>query len=638
MVDRAVDDATQLRAKIDHLIARPASAAEAYRLLGRLWRSEASPAAAGFVVRRFAKVKEAVGAVACRARVLRSFTVEPVLPLAQAGAAIGGIDLQFSVSEFNAYAQEILDPNSPLYGDRSDVVILAVQARDVAPRLVYEYTDLAAADVAAAIDSVVDSYATWIGMLRQRSLAHLIIHNLEAPASASAGALDAQQAGQAEAIRNINRQLTDLAAAQTGVYILDYDALTARHGRTRWFDAQKWLTMRMPITADCLIHLGNEWLRFIHPITGRVAKCLACDLDNTLWGGIIGEDGIDGIELGGEYPGAAFHNVQRAILDLHQRGIILAICSKNNHDDAMEVIRNHPGMLLREEHFSALRINWSDKAQNLQEIARELGIGIDAIAFVDDNPVERELVREMLPQVTVIELPENSMDYADALRAEPVFERLSVSEEDRKRGRMYAEQHQRCELQRGAATLEEYYRSLEMKAEIALVDPATLPRVAQLTQKTNQFNMTTRRYSEQQVAEFAADPAARVCWMRVTDRFGDNGIVAVAITRQADDVWEIDLFLMSCRVIGRTVETAMLATLAEQAAQQGATRLVGRFISTRKNAPAKDVYEKHGFTRVAERGDEVTWEFDLARGRLDAPPWIERQISLERMSHGRASA
>jgi FkbH-like protein len=316
------------------------------------------------------------------------------------------------------------------------------------------------------------------------------------------------------------------------------------------------------------------------------------------------------------------------MLDLYQRGIILAVCSKNNPSDAMEVIEKHPGMLLRPHHFAALRVNWNDKAQNLREIASELNIGIDALAFLDDNPAEREWVRSQLP-VTVIDLPEDPMGYADTLRNNPVFERLSLSDEDRERGRYYAEERQRTELRGDTATLEDFYRSLQMEAEIAPVTTHSLARVSQLTQKTNQFNLTTRRYSEQQIAEISASPEWQAFSLRARDRFGDNGLVGVAITRFHRDFCEIDSFLMSCRVVGRTVESAFLSYVGAAASRKGARYLRGWYLPTKKNDLVKDFYKSHGFKLVEECEKGSLWELELGNRSIPAPEWVTCRVLEE---------
>ncbi|HWE05980.1 MAG TPA: hypothetical protein VG274_04680, partial [Rhizomicrobium sp.] len=279
-------------------------------------------------------------------------------------------------------------------------------------------------------------------------------------------------------------------------------------------------------------------------------------------------------------------------------------------------------MILQPEHFAAVRINWDDKAANLRAIARELNVGIGSIALLDDNPVECEWIREQIPEVTVIELPAEPSLYAEIVRNAAVFERLQLTEEDQARGKFYADQRQRAALEQSATSLEDFYRTLQMRARVELVNERTLARAAQLTQKTNQFNLTTRRYSEQQMAEMIASPTWRAFTIEVTDRFGDNGIVGVAILRFADDACEIDTFLLSCRVIGRTIETAFLSTIAADAARQGAKKLTGWFIPTKKNAPSAGFYQQHGFTKTQTSEGAALWELVLAQKSIFCPLWI----------------
>jgi FkbH-like protein len=621
---------TDARQRLDELIAAGEHGAAAADLAD-LWRRGRSPALAGFAVDRFRRIASAAGLPATRVFVLRSFTVEPVLPLLEAEAAAAGIDLRAQAGDFNAYIQETMSPDSRLYAFDPHVVILAVQTRDIAPELWEGFADLAPADATSVADRVEAALRNCVRAFRARSKAHLVVHLLETPAAPAAGILDAQvESGQVAAIRALNERIRRVAREVQGVYVLDYDALVARHGRTAWHDERKWQSFRLPLSAYGLVHLAEEWLRFVQPLTGKICKVLVTDLDNTLWGGVIGEDGMEGIRIDREYPGAAYRNVQRVILDLHRRGIVLAVCSKNNPADAREALERHPEMLLRPEHFASLRINWVDKATNLREIAAELNLGLDAFAFLDDSKVEREWVRRELPQVTVIDLPDDPALYAHTLRACPVFERLVVSEEDRNRGQYYASERQREELRDRAGSLEDFYRSLGMKLVLGPVGPDTLTRVAQLTQKTNQFNLTTRRYSEQQIAAMADEPRWRVYWARATDRFGDNGIIAVAIVRLDEDAWDIDTFLMSCRVIGRTVETSILAHLAQIAAESGASRLRGTYLPTKKNGQVVDFYPSHGFRCIEASDAGIRWELDLARGGISQPAWIDSTVLCER--------
>jgi FkbH-like protein len=617
-----------LRKEVDNLItSRDARAA--YRCIAQFWRRESGPASAAFVVSRCEKLRDLFPFVPCRLAILRSFTVEPAVTLLRAAAFVNGIDLTVHVGDFNAYAQEILDSSSSLYRFAPDVVILAVQTCDVAPDLWQQYSDFSPDAQAGAVRGVVESYHRWILAFRERSQAHLVVHSLEQPLMPSFGVLDAQSgSGQAASIEQINQELRRLSGEHRGVYLLDYDGLIARHGRLRWRDERKWLTARMPIAADQLIHLAREWLRFVVPLTGKVAKALVVDLDDTLWGGVIGEEGMTGIRLGAEYPGAAYQAVQRAMLDLHRRGILLAICSKNNPEDAMEVLENHPGMLLRPQHFAAMRINWNDKAQNLREIAAELNVGIDALAFLDDNPVEREQIRSAIPEISVIDPPDGPHQHAAILRDCPLFERLSLSREDQQRSAMYAAQRQRLEAKQGFHSKEDFFRFLEQEAEIAPARPATLARISQLTQKTNQFNLTTRRYAEQQISEMATRPGCQVLSIRVRDRYGDHGLVGVAITRDVGQDCEIDSFLLSCRVIGRTVETAMLAYLAQSALARGQLRLRGCFFPTRKNTPCREFYGQHGFELQSQNGEGSVWVLNLQQSQIACPEWIKLTVPV----------
>lgn len=620
---------TDLRAAIDASIARN-DIVDTRALLAQLWQAQPGPTTAGFINSRVDQLRPNLPLVQAKVAILRSYTVEPVVPILRSAGAVSGLDLTVQVGDFNTYAQDILNPQSNLYQFDPNVVILAVQTRDIAPDLWDGFSDLMPGDAQRAAERVIAELQNLVRVFRERSQAYLLIHTLELPVLPSSGVLDVQQSnGQAATIRAINQALGDLARGQTGVYLVDYDGLIARCGREAWYDERKWQTMRMPIRAEWLARLAQEWLRLLHPLTGRTCKALVVDLDNTLWGGVIGEDGLQGIKVGSDYPGSAYLALQRAILDLYQRGVILAICSKNNRDDALEVLANHPSMLLRQHHFAALRINWESKAENLRSIAKELNIGIDAVAFIDDNPVECQLVRSQLPEVTVIELPSDPSTYAQLLRAQPVFEQLALSAEDRERGRYYAEQRQRGEAEQGSGSVEEFLTSLQTQVKISSVMPASIARTAQLTQKTNQFNVTTRRYSEQQIAQMATDDDWLILTAQASDRFGDHGLIGVVILQRQESAWEIDTLLLSCRVIGRTVETAILSVVASMAQAQGVRFLTGQFIPTKKNAPAREFFPSHRFSCVDEGAEGSRWSLDLMRETITIPPWINCQTSKE---------
>lgn len=596
-------------------------------LLGGLEIGPLDAGSASFIISRFSKLKLAVPLRRFKLAVLRSFTIEPILPVLRAIGLLAGLDIEIRLGAFNAHWQELLDPASWLAGFAPDAVWLAVQGRDLAPRLWGHFTELDESQVHNRAAETLANYGQPIASYRGRHATPIVIHNFQLPAIPSNGVFDAQQMnGQVATFAQMNRGLVELVSQFRNVYVLDYDGLVRRRGEDAFGDPIKWATTRMPLAAREWIHLAREWLRFLCPLSGRVCKVLAVDLDNTLWGGVVGEDGFDGIQLDDQYPGVAYRDVQRALLDLHRRGIILAICSKNNPDDAMDVIDRHPGMLLRKEHFAATRINWAEKAQNLREIAADLNVGFDSIAFLDDNPAEREAVRRQLPEATVIELPLDPMGFASAVHQSPYFERLELSSEDRDRGRFYAEQRERVELRQSTTSLEDFYCSLAMKVEIEPLSSKTLKRAAQLTQKTNQFNLTTRRYTEEQLAQLIP-PKWGAFALRARDRFGDSGLVGLAILKFEADVAEIDTFLLSCRVIGRTIETALLAALAKVAADRRAAKLIGRYVPTPKNEPAREFYPSHGFNRVGDEQGESRWELPMPEQSLKCPDWIECRLA-----------
>jgi FkbH-like protein len=325
------------------------------------------------------------------------------------------------------------------------------------------------------------------------------------------------------------------------------------------------------------------------------------DLDNTLWGGVIGDDGVDGLVLGqGSALGEAFVAFQEYARELSRRGIILAVCSKNDAANAIEPFDKHPEMVLKRSDIASFVANWSDKVHNVRTIANELNIGLDSLVFVDDNPYERNLVREQLPVVAVPELPDDPARFPRALADAGYFEGLTVTEEDRARSAQYQYNRQRDELKASATDLQSFLRGMQMDLIYKSLDQLSLQRTVQLINKTNQFNLTTRRYSEDDILAVMCDQRAFGLQLRLVDRFGDNGIICVVIGRMQDeDALLLDTWLMSCRVLGRQVEPATLKLVAEHARKLGAKRLVGEYLPTKKNGMVRDHYARLGFTVVS---------------------------------------
>jgi FkbH-like protein len=426
--------------------------------------------------------------------------------------------------------------------------------------------------------------------------------------------------GQVALINRANEQLQELCRTSADVYAIDYARLVARAGVERWYDDRLRYYARAPIAASMLGELAREYVKYLRALTGQTKKCLVLDLDNTLWGGILGELGPNGVALGSDYPGNAFLAFQHAILELRRRGTILAIASKNNPADVEELFEKNESMVLKKEHFSAIEVGWADKASALSRIAATLNIGLEHIVFVDDNPAECALVEQIVPAVRVICLPDQPERYIDALLRDGLFDGLSLSAEDLERGDLYARRDQAEAARRRSSSLEDFYRDLAMTVTLAPVTPATLPRAAQMTQKTNQFNVTTLRFGEAQLAARLKDANWWLTTIDVKDRFGNHGITGLLMSRLHQDHVEIETFLLSCRVIGRTVETAALARLARRAHMLGLKQVKGRIVPTSKNMPVRDLYERHGFRRDPE--DETVWWLGIDGAVPRDPEWL----------------
>ncbi len=423
------------------------------------------------------------------------------------------------------------------------------------------------------------------------------------------------------------------AAREDGVDLLAIDARAAQDGLAAWHDPALWSRAKQEVGPGAAPMYGDLVARLLAAAQGRSAKCLVLDLDNTLWGGVIGDDGLEGIVIGqGSALGEAFAGFQAYAAALARRGVILAVCSKNDEANALAPFEEHPEMVLRRADVSAFVANWSDKATNLREIAGRLNIGLDALVFVDDNPFERELVRRELPMVAAPELPDDPVLFARRLSDAGYFESLSITAEDRARTDQYQANSRREALQAQATDLPAYLRSLDMTLSWRPFDRIGLQRVTQLINKTNQFNLTTRRYTEDEVLAVMADPRALGLQFRLSDRFGDNGVIAVVIGRLAHDALVLDTWLMSCRVLGRQVEEATLAVVVAEAARLGAGWLEGRYRRSEKNAMVADHYGKLGFaphTAGADAGSDADREtvhrLELAHHRsADLPMIITR--------------
>jgi FkbH-like protein len=388
---------------------------------------------------------------------------------------------------------------------------------------------------------------------------------------------------------------------------------------------------KLPFSSDFLPLYADHVCRLIAALRGKSRRCLILDLDNTVWGGVIGDDGLEGIKIGqGDPTGEAHLNVQETALALRGRGMVLAVSSKNHDEFARLPFQKHSEMLLREDHIAVFQANWNDKATNIAAIAKELELGLDAMAFLDDNPAERGLVRRILPQVAVPEVPDDPALFARTLLASGYFEAIAFSDEDRKRADFYQDNAKRIALQKQAGDVDGYLASLDMVITFQPFDSVGRARIAQLISKSNQFNLTTRRYSEADVAAAEADPSLLTLQIRLADTFGDNGMICVVICRPDAEYargWEIDTWLMSCRVLGRKVEQATLAELVRTAKSRGIDRLRGVYKPTARNRLVEDHYRKLGFEQVTAESDGTTvWIFDVASASIPEVPMEIKRI------------
>jgi FkbH-like protein len=545
-----------------------------------------------------------------RLGVLASSTYDLALDGLAAAAARHGVLVEIARSPYDQVAQQALDPGSEINVAQLDAVLVAVDHRWLGLERP-NFAEPAIVRAGAAVERLRS-----VGQSLLQHGAAPIFQTIPVPPGTLFGSLDRRIGATARAaIEEANRLIAALAP-ELGGYLLDLAALAERVGADRWFDPLQWAAYKLPFAAECAPAWAEMVGRLLGAIRGRSRKCLVLDLDNTLWGGVIGDDGPDGIVLGqGGALAESFLAVQQAALDLRDRGIVLAVCSKNDEAVARGPFRDHPEMLLRERHIGVFQANWLDKAANLEAIAAALDIGVDALVLLDDNPAERAQVRAALPQVAVPDLPQDPAWFAWTLGAAGYFEAVSVSREDLARADAYAVQVARAEAKAGSRDLGEYLSSLEMVARLSPFDPPGRHRIAQLINKTNQFNLTTRRYTEAEVAAFEQDGSVFTLQARLRDRFGDLGMISVVICRAVDEpaTWEIDTWLMSCRVLGRELERAVLGKMVREARRRKVARLVGNYIPSGRNSMVADHYRKLGFVPVAGGdGSQTAWELDVA--------------------------
>jgi FkbH-like protein len=541
-----------------------------------------------------------------RLGLVSTWTTSGFAPLLRLAAARLGIALEIHEPPFGQYFNATLDPHSALLEEGVDAILLAPDHRALGLPAFSETPE-------AAVEAAIARFAgVWDGI--RRAAAPVIVQmGFALPGTDPLGHLGAGLPGARRSMAiAIDRGLAGRAAA-ADVGFLDAAALAQRFGTERWFDDRGWYMAKMPYAPEALPLLARHTAAVLAARLGLSRRALVVDLDNTLWGGVIGDDGMEGIVLGGGTAGEAYADFQAGIKGLVERGIVLAVCSKNDPEVALRPFREHPEMVLREEDVACFVASWGPKSEGIRAIAERLALGLDSLTFFDDNPYERAEVRRALPQVDVPILPEDSVGFRAALEAYPYFESTGFTAADRARAGQYRARAEAEALRASAGSLEEYQASLGMRAEIGPVTPVVMGRVVQLINKTNQFNVTTIRRNQAQLEALMARPGVHVLQARLADKFADHGLILVAIAEVAGAALEIDTLLMSCRVLGRGVEASVMAELARIAIDAGCTEIRGRYRPTERNGMVADLFPRLGFAAAGEGPEgETFWRADPA--------------------------
>jgi FkbH-like protein len=554
-----------------------------------------------------------------RLAVLSNSTVGLIVPALVASAARHGVALEVIQPSYDQVAQEALNPDSRVNSSRPDAVLFALDYRALPLKLSLNDPESAS----ATVQGVMSYLQALRDGIKTGSNALCIFQTFAPPIEALFGSLDCALPGtQRSTIDATNRDLADFVL-DSGDALLDVAGIAQTVGIANWHNPQLWNMAKFAFSDEFVPLYADHVARIVAAIRGKSRKVLILDLDNTVWGGVIGDDGLEGIKIAqGDATGEAHLAVQRLALDLRQRGIVLAVSSKNNDETARAPFEQHPEMLLKLDHIAVFQANWNDKATNIQAIAEELSLGLDAMVFLDDNPVERGLVRKLLPQVAVPELPEDPACFARTLAAAGYFEAVAFAAEDLKRACYYQDNAKRADLQKQVGGVDAYLASLDMTITFQSFDATGRARIAQLINKSNQYNLTTRRYTEPEVKAVEKDPEVFTLQVRLADIFGDNGMISVVICRPADDgVWDIDTWLMSCRVLGRKVEHMVLREVLAHARAAGIHKLVGTYHPTHRNKLVVDHYAKLGFSRVDEKETGLTvWELLVENANPESAP------------------
>jgi FkbH-like protein len=543
-----------------------------------------------------------------------------------------GIRPTFYESGYNRYSEDILFENPDLFDFKPDVVFIHTTWHNVS-----QFPELmeAEGEVEQRVRREVARFESLWEKIHSELGALIIQNNFDLPRLRPLGNLEAfESSGRVNFLMRLNAEFATYARNHSRFLINDILYLSAQVGLDAWHGHTYWYNFHMAVSPAATVALAQNVAGIVKSIYGKSKKCLVLDLDNTLWGGVVGDDGVQNLILGRDHPvGEAFLDFQRYVKDLQRRGVILAVCSKNDLENAKEGF-SHPDSILKLEDFSAFKANWSPKPANIRAIAAELNIGLDSMVFVDDNPAERALVADQLPEVASPDVGSNVARFAEILECERYFEVEKLVQDDLSRSSYYNSNAQRSAYQASFHAYGEFLDSLEMTAEIAPFIPVYIERITQLINKTNQFNLTTKRYTSAEVEAIAGDRSFVTLYGRLADRFGDNGLVSVMIGRVIAETIELDIWLMSCRVLGREMELAMFDALVEQCQARDIRKIVGIYIPSKKNSMVAEHYLKLGFTAIEGNSeDPQLWRYDVPQSYAPKTRYVRRTDSAGSISY-----
>jgi FkbH-like protein len=523
-----------------------------------------------------------------------------------------GIVPEFYESEFNQYYQDAMFPNPALEAFAPDVIFIHTSLRNIAE---FPHVADSADTVNALLEKEYKSYVKMWEHLADTYHCVIIQNNFEYPYYRLFGNKDASDIhGKVNYVTRLNCRFYEYAQSTPNFYIHDLNYLSARYGLEAWSDPFYWHSYKYALCVPAIPDFAFSVAKIIKSLYGKNKKAFALDLDNTLWGGIVGDDGVENLVLGHETSaGQVYCAFQEYLKEYKELGVLLNIDSKNDYENAIAGL-NHPAAVLKPDDFIQIKANWEPKDRNLTQMAKDLNLMPDSFVFVDDNPAEREIVRAQVPGAAVPEL-DRPETYARTIDMSGFFEVTNLSEDDKKRTAMYQENAKRAKEEAAFENYEDYLKALNMKAEIKAFAPVYMARIAQLTNKSNQFNLTTRRYTQPEIEELAANPDYLTFYGRLEDKFGDNGVISVVIGHKIENVLHIDLWIMSCRVLKRDMEYAMMDIVVRECQKQGITEIHGYYYPTAKNAMVKEFYALQGFEKTGEDEQGNTeWRLDLADG------------------------